>query len=369
MPPLPSLLTTVYRNAITPLALIRKQNTDSLGRKSLGRLGGTTFTDLKTFCNRVRKMEDQSDTFESMEGRNVYACGDVHGDLTCCCALLRLCNVVDQSGNWIGGNSIVVFCGDLLDRERKPIHLHVENTREEVDLLHYLYDLDQKAKEHDGAVITVLGNHELGRVFQIDHFLKNYIGQQVEGWGGKEKLKKLFRPGGDMAIYFKKRMPLIVRVGPYFFMHGGPGKKPDHNYKTLNQHLKECLESNNKQEMMEPQHVHDVVWDRFYSEHATGTVEEKTCKQGLGTVLRDLGLPKHYKKKMGNLVIGHTIQASLAPYCNKRVWRVDLGMSEVFKRPHLGVLKISDNGEVVEGIVQEKKKPFEGQGRVIRLKG
>ncbi|MGH9465018.1 MAG: metallophosphoesterase, partial [Thermoanaerobaculia bacterium] len=79
----------------------------------------------------------------------IVAVGDVHGASDGLLAILRAANLVDTTGRWTGGDSVLVQTGDILDRgdEVAPV----------VDLLQRLQN---EAPAEGGRVVVLLGNHE-----------------------------------------------------------------------------------------------------------------------------------------------------------------------------------------------------------------
>ena len=53
------------------------------------------------------------------------------------------------------------------------------------------------------------------------------------------------------------------------------------------------------------------------------------CMQQLNQLFSHLKLQLKY----GGIVIGHTVQDTIRPYCNGHVWRIDLALSEAFGPP------------------------------------
>ncbi len=80
----------------------------------------------------------------------IVAVGDVHGSPDAFSRVLRAAGLVDETGNWIGGNAILVQTGDLTDRG--------PGVREVLDLMR---DLERSAAEDGGQVVSLLGNHEV----------------------------------------------------------------------------------------------------------------------------------------------------------------------------------------------------------------
>jgi len=80
----------------------------------------------------------------------IVAIGDVHGAYPEFLSILRQTQLIDASQKWIGGRSILVQTGDLLDRGR--------GTRACLDLV---MSLEREAPRAGGTVIPLLGNHEV----------------------------------------------------------------------------------------------------------------------------------------------------------------------------------------------------------------
>jgi hypothetical protein len=100
----------------------------------------------------------------------VVVFGDIHGDYELVINLLKMAKLVsgnDQNGyTWIGGNTCVVQMGDQLDRCR-PGSLpcrHPNGTMNDeasdIKIMELFNNLSLQA-EPNGAVISLLGNHEL----------------------------------------------------------------------------------------------------------------------------------------------------------------------------------------------------------------
>jgi hypothetical protein len=83
------------------------------------------------------------------QDRRIVAIGDVHGELTGFDTILRQTGIINDQHKWIGGGTILVQTGDVVDRGPK--------SRECLDLL---MALERQARGQKGKVIAVLGNHE-----------------------------------------------------------------------------------------------------------------------------------------------------------------------------------------------------------------
>jgi len=344
----------------------------------LGSLGPCQFQTPDNFFRTVNENKDQpiSTPIDIKNSQTVVGIGDIHADLLVLLGTLYLMGMIDLRGNWIGNNSIVVLCGDVLDRAGRSASIVTDNVREEVDIVQYLYYLNLVAQRKGGGVYWVLGNHDIARVLwknyegktieSIDEMgrrkirsspdYRKYIGNQSIGWGGQENMKLLFQPGGKMARYMALHTVLILQVGWYVFMHGGLTlnlieqiydqlniRYPRRFFGMVNQNLANGFFSpDNKISKA----VTNTAWDRTWSkEKILGRGEDwdinkyaitmgrgnrqakKYCLQNMQRIFELTGM----SWSKGAFVLGHSIQQEGIPvYCDGKVWRIDLGMSEAF---------------------------------------
>ena len=71
----------------------------------------------------------------------IISIGDIHGDFTIFKRLLYMCNVIDKSGNWIGGSTYVIQMGDTLDGKRPGVKMNNAYMKESGELEIILYIL------------------------------------------------------------------------------------------------------------------------------------------------------------------------------------------------------------------------------------
>lgn len=333
---------------------------ESRKKGNFGQIGPCQFESVDDFLKKQKEETRVPTTIFVSEKQKVAAMGDIHGDLLALLGTLKLLSLIDRSGNWIGRNSIVIQCGDLLDREGRVKHSKKPlNTREEVDIIQYLHALNKVAESYGGGIVWCLGNHDLARVFWDERFL-SYVGSQVEGWGGKEKMFELFKPGGKMARYMAQNSILIVKAGEFAFLHGGftpeTIKKIKQDlrisssknfFSEINRHIRWSLRG-----AIKPiKSVTKIAWERNLSHPEINSDEaQRICSTEMKQIFDETGMDWN----RGAFVVGHSIQPTTVPvYCDGRVWRVDLGMSEAFK-------DFPDIPRVVGGIkiFQYQDKPF-----------
>lgn len=84
-------------------------------------------------------------------GAAIVAVGDVHGELEALREILRHAGLLGNRDQWIGGNTVLVQTGDVIDRGPKSKEAYA-----------LLASLQSEAPRAGGKVIRLLGNHELG---------------------------------------------------------------------------------------------------------------------------------------------------------------------------------------------------------------
>ena len=82
--------------------------------------------------------------------KKLVAIGDIHGDIGALLNCLMLCakvmTIEDGFPRWIGGNSWVVFCGDLVDRFR-PGHYLDQNGKGDSEIPFEEEKIDEELQE------------------------------------------------------------------------------------------------------------------------------------------------------------------------------------------------------------------------------
>lgn len=379
----------------------------------LGRIGPCIFQHPEKFLIDAIQYNETGYTnvhtpIKIINGQQVIGIGDIHGDFLVLLGVLYLMNVIDLNGNWIGGDTIVVLCGDVLDRSGRSGSVLTNNLREEVDIVQYLHSLHRKAFENTayisskkrkgqvdirGGVYWVLGNHDIARVLFKNYRgelikkhttpdYRKYIGNQYIGWGyssippkklkqlseqdiselAQKNMEVLFQPGGLMARYLAYNTSFILQIGHFVFLHGSLTTEkirtirkqlkiynPEDTFKMINKNVRNALEykifTMNKL-------VRKIAWDRTFSDVPVNEQNNKLCTNELRELYKEVGM--NWNK--GAFVVGHTIQPMGIPvYCRGRIWRIDLGMSEAFSSAD--ILKVIGGLKITQYPYSER--PFE----------
>lgn len=338
-----------------------------------GVLGGIAFEDAETFFEPWKGVLDQIPDFDPdsvpgeeevlawaamsecdmgvltiREDQPVVCIGDVHGDLLAVLGALRVAELIDDDASWVGGSTVVLFLGDLHDRQgREDLSVNTSrNPREQIDIVQYLYGLDVFAQSAGGRVITMVGNHEEWQ-FQLAETGSNrhrYFDADYEGYGAG-KYTTFFGARTPMSAFYAARCPCIVtqRVlvgdgpttvqhGPVFAVHGGivpsaarvlgEGTTED-KVRRFNAIL--C------RKLMEPVRTEtgSALYDHTVSELLnTRSWWENLSQNKLDVIGRAMSVEN---PRAIVLVVGHTIQErGIVARCSGRVWGIDVALSEAF---------------------------------------
>ncbi len=341
--------------------------------------------------------------------KKLVAIGDIHGDLSVAIKALKLAQVIDinipdnlldvSKINWTGGDTFVVQLGDQIDRVR-PSKLFNDLCTEEDDELYedegsdlkiiYLFErLNNQAQQHGGAVISILGNHELMNVDgdfryvspkEFREFGNRFNGKLVYDsdvpFGYKER-KEVFQPGGLLAKKLGKTRYSVAQVGRWLFVHGGITSECARNYslQKINNHIGRWLlgdtSENNMKHVFNLYHrdddEHSPFWSRTYSD-----MDEwgQDALIEFNKTMNEINIwnTKNNDIRANGIIMGHSPQfmygRGINSSINNRIWRVDVGASRAFgkvdcnedKNRLVQVLVILNDGQNPKDfqIVQEK---------------
>jgi hypothetical protein len=153
--------------------------------------------------------------------KRLVAIGDLHGDIAAMRSALRTAGAIDASDKWIGGELVIIQTGDILDRGD-----------DEQAMLDLFTKLEAEAKAAGGAVIMLLGNHELmnaaGDFRYVTpgamHDFDDVPGLDTSKWqrapaNVRGRIAAL-GPGGPYAKLLAKHNVIAI-VGDTMFSHAG----------------------------------------------------------------------------------------------------------------------------------------------------
>jgi hypothetical protein len=188
---------------------------------------------------------EQVSTWEWRDVDRVVAVGDVHGTIDSLKKVLTHSGLVDESLSWNGGESHLVFCGDLIGRGEY-----------EKDVLDLVMKLEIEALQTGGMVHAILGNHDTMSLARNLHYVhpRNYADyvdverplDRQSAWQGFLKAHagmgasegqirsafddryppgffgrlQAFSPEGVYGSWLIKK-PMAIKINDVIFVHGG----------------------------------------------------------------------------------------------------------------------------------------------------
>ena len=177
------------------------------------------------------------------DASDVYALSDVHGHYDAFLEVLAKNKLIDKpekdpsNVKWTGGKAVLVIAGDVIDKGGESLKV--------IDLLR---TLETSAKKSGGRVITTLGNHEVEFIVDPKNDKATAKGQDQEGITREledaDIDPKDFAKGKDKEGRgrWMRDLPFGVRVGDWFFAHGGNTDK--RSLKDLRKKLEDSLDKN-----------------------------------------------------------------------------------------------------------------------------
>nr|MDQ3370213.1 metallophosphoesterase [Myxococcota bacterium] len=262
----------------------------------------------------------------------VVAIGDVHGDLAATRSALRAAGAIDGQDRWIGGALVVVQVGDVLDRGD-----------DEQAILDLLFALEDQAKAAGGALIMLLGNHELMNAAGDFRYVTPGAMRDFDDTAGLDTSKwsqvpeaargriAALGPGG---IYAKQlaQHDVVAIVGDTVYSHAGVIGDWVTQVDAVNLSSRCWLDGQTGGPEAAPIAMtsdQSPVWTR-----AVGL-------EGVDCELVKSSLAKLGVKRM---VVGHTVQRDgITNACDGAVWRIDVGLAKHYGGP-IEVLELTPTG-------------------------
>jgi len=355
----------------------------SLGQKALG-----FCSKIDSFINDYTLNSPLSDDklINISPGQRIVSFGDVHGDLSALQKFLRVAKVIDckstpENPIWIGGDTICVQCGDILDRGE-----------EELACMRLLSSLSKQAHDAGGSLICLLGNHEIKNALGSFEYtlhdgnieFDSVFGSHLNNSLGKDERWRIqfannepsrwavCEPGlGILSQVFFANMKVAVVVGNTAFVHAGLTKshiityggitglnsaakdwilKVHHNEVNNHGHYKSVEEviasAQNRMKSAMSTLPHCIggdigsqspVWMRDYSRPCDKDPTNLQAQSMIDDVLSEIGCKR--------LIMGHTPQIQINAALQGKAWRIDVGASKGVKNGTPEVLEIVHGDE------------------------
>jgi hypothetical protein len=251
------------------------------------------------------------------EPRRLVALGDVHGDLGALRAALHTAGAIDDRDHWIGGALVVVQTGDVLDRG--------DDERAILDLI---ARLETEAAAAGGALVMLLGNHELMNAAGDFRYVTPAGFHAFDDVAGGAPLAgasdpphgraAALGPGGSYARRLA-RHAVIAIIGDTVFSHAGVLGDWVRRADDANLSARCWLDGQAAGPPAALTSDDSPVWTRAAGAPA---VECAPVTAALGA----LGVRR--------MVVGHTVQDhGITSACDGALWRIDVGLARLYGGP------------------------------------
>ena len=310
--------------------------------------------------------------------QRIVVLGDIHGDYKLAINMLLIANLISCEKNnvirWIGKGTYVVQIGDQVDRCRPVLNMQCDNPAttindeaSDIKILELFTDLHYQAMQCGGAVISLLGNHEILNALGQINYVSEKGRREFDGYvdpktgvvikNGDAARIHAFAPGNQYGKFLGCTRYAAVIIGSNLFVHAGIidglineiGFSFQKDIKTVDMAVRLWLMG-----LLKKKYIKNIIkssktsmfWTRILGSIPPGMpMTDPKCIGNIGNVLKMF--------KVGKIYVGHTPQSfrygkNLNSTCDDTVWRVDNGSSSAFHR---------FDPEAMKGNVSQNRRP------------
>lgn len=138
---------------------------------------------------------------------------DIEGNYNAFAGFLYANKIIDENHNWIYKNGHLVLGGDFVDRGKNV-----------TQILWLIYKLEQQAREQNGVVHFILGNHEILNFYGDYRYNRGkYIKAALQISKLKKKkeaIKYLYSNKTELGKWLATKN-VVEKIGDYIFVHAG----------------------------------------------------------------------------------------------------------------------------------------------------
>lgn len=309
-----------------------------------------------------------SEIFRTVPKGRVVAIGDIHGNEAGFRQLLRMAALVNSSGDWVGGNAVLVMNGDIVGRGGNPRRIYAA-----------IRKLSRQASQAGGRLELLLGNHEALSMHDIHNYttLQEYqdfapstawsfdqmlreayeelpapnpadspldlsqLHAEPLGW---IELRRAMAPTGMVGRWLCQRNSVFI-VGRTMFVHGGLHPKwAGTPLNELNRSIREELSKHGTYFDLNPKHP-ALAEDGPHWYRIGHRRPEDALRPELDEVLNAYDCDR--------MVVGHTPTylhdprrtGRVVTKCNGRLLCIDVGIGQAYGA-RLGGVEFLPNGNV-----------------------
>ncbi|MEI8704381.1 metallophosphoesterase [Pseudoalteromonas sp. B62] len=155
----------------------------------------------------VNTLEFTEDIIEFTGVSKIAALSDLHGQFDLMKQLLTNNKIINNEGKWSYGDGHFVITGDIFDRGDKV-----------TEILWFIFELEQQAKQAGGSLHLLLGNHE---VMVLNNDLRYLHAKYVRTAKLLDvEFVSLFNKHTILGRWLRSKA-VLVKIDDYLFAHGG----------------------------------------------------------------------------------------------------------------------------------------------------
>lgn len=236
----------------------------------------------------------------------IAAVSDIHGDFGRLEALLQGQGIIGPRLEWRFGTGVLVVVGDVVDRGPQV-----------TECLWFLRGLEAQARRAGGRLLPLLGNHET-MVMKGDWRYVNPRYRQLPE--GSPDPGRMLGPDTELGRWVRS-WPLMARVGPFLFTHGGLSAEFLERGLDLNRTngaVRRFLLQ--QEESPEAAFLFGSRGPLWYRGLVPGATPFTAGEEQVTALLKAFGARA--------LVIGHTTQSRIEALHGGRVFAIDAGINE-----------------------------------------
>lgn len=157
----------------------------------------------------------------------------------------KLNYAVDLGYKWIGSDTHVVICGDMIDPNRTKL-CKKSNGEDctfypqiELKILLFINELNSQAIKYGGRIIKLMGNHELVNTISGENsnfFISRYsFSNERDNYFKGITRTNIFNVGQyGFKLLFEGGCGILVKINNYIFVHGDLGSKSFNYFDKIN---------------------------------------------------------------------------------------------------------------------------------------
>jgi hypothetical protein len=141
------------------------------------------------------------------DAKKLFVLSDIEGEYQNFKQLLIAAGVMNNQFKWTFGKGHLVICGDMFDRGS-----------EVTEVLWLIYHLEEQAKEEDGYVHFILGNHEVMNLTDDLRYLNKKYSKLATDAG--IPYRNFYNKETELGQWLRTKN-IIEKIGDLLFVHGG----------------------------------------------------------------------------------------------------------------------------------------------------